>query len=219
MQKKFWKTCPHSKNRTINILRSVPTFLDVLVSLEHQPVFWLISGCQGKLVLVKLVKYESASAFDQYFFAVVKKWCSPSFFWFLQVSWFSPKPNDFGLFLTFSNPKLMCHKQNIARVRNCPDNTISNSLFSPCLLSFCLFASLSFFFFFLLCFFSSFLFCHVVVFLYSVFLPFSLFVVLSLCNFDYLYFCLFVFHDDADDNARESQSEPDSEPERLASHL
>ena len=36
------------------------------------------------------------------------------------------------------------HMKNIARVRNCPDVTILNSLLALCLLSFCLFVFLSF---------------------------------------------------------------------------
>ena len=58
-------------------------------------------------------------------------------------------------------------KINIARVRNCPDVAISNSLFGPCLLPFCLFVFLSFG-----------LFCN--------------FVFLSFRRFVCLYFCLFV---------------------------
>ena len=60
--------------------------------------------------------------------------------------------------------------KNIARVQNCPDVTISNSLLGLCFLSFCLFIFLSFFRIF--------------------FVSFRLFVLLYFC---YFVFCIFIF--------------------------
>ena len=78
----------------------------------------------------------------------------------------------------FSDPD---HK-NMARVRNCPDVTILNSLILSCLFVFLPFYRLVFS-----------LFCNVVFFCHVVFLSWSLFVFLSFCNFDFLSFLFFVF--------------------------
>ena len=67
-----------------------------------------------------------------------------------------------------NNPNLQIFPlpdKNIARVRNCPDVTILNSLFGLCLLSFCLF----------------------------VFSPFCLFAFLSFCILVFWPFCLYIF--------------------------
>ena len=66
--------------------------------------------------------------------------------------------------------------ENIARVRNCPDVTLLNSLFGLFILSFC---DLDF-----LCF------CHFVILPFS---SFCLFVFLSFCHFDFPSYCLLVF--------------------------
>ena len=55
-------TCSQSKNATINIWPRALTFVDVIVFLWYinqiNIMFWLITGCQGRLVMVKLVKYK-----------------------------------------------------------------------------------------------------------------------------------------------------------------
>ena len=75
--------------------------------------------------------------------------------------------------------------KNIARVRNCPDVTILNSLIGLCLLYFCLFCHYGNFVLLSCCLFVILSFCLFVIlsFCHVVFLPCCHFVILSFCHF------------------------------------
>ena len=78
--------------------------------------------------------------------------------------------------------------KNIASVRNCPDVTLLNFLFGPCILSFCLFIFLSFCIFVFLNIFSCIFFC--LFFCSYVFLSFFLFFFCLFCLDTMLIICL-----------------------------
>ena len=90
--------------------------------------------------------------------------------------------------------------RNIARVQNCPDVKVLNSLFGLCLLSFCLlvflvFSSFRLFFFLSQHRFVRLSFCHDVFLFFDldVFLSFCLLAFWSFCHFVFLSSCIFIF--------------------------